>query len=121
MTRRITWALPVLLAALIVAGVQAHMALKKAEPADHATITTPPAAVTLWFTQEPDLAVARVTLNGPGGAVKLGTLATGDAMRLTAPIEGTMAEGAYSIDWQTAGDDGHVMKGSVAFTLGRAQ
>jgi methionine-rich copper-binding protein CopC len=121
MTRRIGWALPLLLVALAVSGLQAHMALKKAEPANGATIATAPTTVTLWFTQEPDLAVSRVTLAGPAGPVKLGAVKVGEGMQLTAPIEGTMTNGAYTLEWQTAGDDGHVQKGSVAFTLNRAQ
>jgi methionine-rich copper-binding protein CopC len=107
--------------AIFAAVVEAHMALKKTEPADRATVTAPPAAVTLWFTQKPDLAVSRLVLAGPAGEVKLGAPKVGDAMQLSAPIEGTMANGAYRIEWQTAGDDGHVQKGSVAFTLNRAQ
>lgn len=121
MNRRVSWAVLALLVAALVASVEAHMALKKAEPADRSTITAPPSAVTLWFTQKPDLAVSRVVLAGPGGEVKLGRLEAGKAMDLTAPVEGTLPDGAYRIEWQAAGDDGHIQKGSVAFALDRAQ
>jgi methionine-rich copper-binding protein CopC len=121
MNRRVRWAVLSLVVAAFAASVEAHMALKKAEPADKSTLNAAPAAVTLWFTQKPDLTVSRVTLAGPAGEVTLGRLQAGDAMQLTAPVEGTMADGAYRVDWQAAGDDGHIQKGSVAFTLRRAQ
>jgi len=121
MNRRISWAAFALCLAIFATVVEAHMALKKTEPAERATVTAPPPAITLWFTQKPDLTVSRLLLAGPSGAIKLGAVATGDAMQLTAPVEGTMADGAYRIEWQTAGDDGHVQKGTVAFTLDRAQ
>jgi len=121
MNRRVSWAVLALLGAALVASVEAHMALKKAEPADKSTITAPPAAVTLWFTQKPDITVSRLTLVGPSGEVRMGRLQTGNEMQLTAPVEGTLTNGAYRIDWQAAGDDGHIQKGSVAFTLNRAQ
>ncbi len=121
MNRRLSWAAFALVAAVLVAVVEAHMALKNTEPADGSTVTTPPAAVTLWFTQKPDLAVSRLTLAGPAGEVKLGRAQVGDTMQLSAPIEATMGDGAYQIEWQTAGDDGHIQKGTIAFTLDRAQ
>jgi methionine-rich copper-binding protein CopC len=34
-----------------------------------------------------------------------------------APIVGKMADGKYTVSWQTAGDDGHVQKGTFSFTL----
>ena len=60
MNRRITWAAFALCLAILATVVEAHMALKKTEPAERATITAPPAAITLWFTQKPDLAVSRL-------------------------------------------------------------
>jgi methionine-rich copper-binding protein CopC len=28
-----------------------------------------------------------------------------------------MADGRYTVNWQTAGDDGHLQKGTFAFTV----
>ena len=36
---------------------------------------------------------------------------------IMAAITGTMVDGKYAVDWQTAGDDGHVQKGAFTFTL----
>ena len=36
---------------------------------------------------------------------------------LMAPVTGKMADGKYTVNWQTAGDDGHVQKGTFAFNV----
>jgi methionine-rich copper-binding protein CopC len=121
---RSSWVLSVVMAALVVALVAApawaHMALSKAAPSDKATVTVAPTQVQLWFTQKPDMAVSRIVLSGASGEVKLGSLKVMDDRSLIAPIEGTLSDGTYTIAWQSAGDDGHVQKGQITFTLKRA-
>jgi methionine-rich copper-binding protein CopC len=112
--------LSLVMAALLAAPAWAHMALSKAAPSDKATVTVAPTQVQLWFTQKPDMAVSRIVLSSTSGEVKLGALKLVDERSLIAPIEGTLADGAYTIAWQSAGDDGHVQKGQVTFTLKRA-
>ena len=114
------WMLGLVMTALLAAPAWAHMALSKAAPSDKATVTVAPTQVQLWFTQKPDATVSRVVLSGAGGEVKLGTLKLVDERSLMAPIEGTLADGTYTIAWQSAGDDGHILKGQVTFTLKRA-
>ena len=36
---------------------------------------------------------------------------------LMARVSGRMPDGAYTARWQTAGDDGHVLKGEWTFTI----
>jgi methionine-rich copper-binding protein CopC len=36
-------------------------------------------------------------------------------------IDGTIADGAYVVTWQSAGDDGHLQKGDFKFTFKAAK
>jgi methionine-rich copper-binding protein CopC len=114
-------ALPFVLLALVslTVGLQAHMRLQKSEPAAGATLTAPPKAVSAHYSQKPDLKVTKLALKGPTGEIKLGAPRMMGDRHLMATVDGEMADGAYTLSWQTAGDDGHVQKGTVAFTLKR--
>jgi methionine-rich copper-binding protein CopC len=104
-------------AAALSVVVLAHMKVEKTEPANGATLTTPPPHVQLWLTQKPDMKVTKVELSGPSGKVTLGPAHTMSEKTLMAAVTGKMADGKYTVNWQTAGDDGHVQKGSFAFTV----
>jgi len=113
--------LPVLLASLGVTSLvwALHTALVKATPAIDGTVTAPPADLTLWFNERPDLSLSNIRLRAPDssyaelGGVKAGT----DSTALTVPVHGTLKPGKYTVLYRTAGDDGHVMRGSYSFTL----
>ena len=99
----------------------AHMKLSRTLPAADSTVTEAPSQVQAWFTQAPDPAVSRLSLEGPSGVVKLGALRVADDKSIAAPVEGTLAEGAYTVSWQAAGDDGHIQKGAFTFTVRAAR
>jgi methionine-rich copper-binding protein CopC len=105
---------------MTVSDVRAHAILQKSEPAQGATVTIPPKQVTLSFNERVDLAVSIVQVTGPAGKVDVGKLQAVEPRTLVAPLAGTLVDGAYKVAWQTAGDDGHVEKGVVAFVLKRA-
>lgn len=112
--------LPVLLAGVMCsATVLAHMALSKSLPAANAVVAAKPAKVQLWFSQTPDLAVSKLTLTGPSGVVKLAALAGAADKSMAAAVEGDTPDGAYTVTWQAAGDDGHVQKGEFTFSVRR--
>jgi len=117
MSRRVLSVMAVGLA--LSSTVLAHMALSKSLPAKDAVVASKPARVQLWFSQGPDLAVSKLTLTGPSGAVKLGALAADADKSLAAAVEGETPDGAYTVAWQAAGDDGHVQKGQFAFSVRR--
>jgi hypothetical protein len=96
---------------------QAHAKLQKSEPAAGTTVAAPPKQIQLWFNEKLDVAVSKVELTGPAGKVELGPVHAMDAKSLMAAIGGKVADGAYTVSWQTAGDDGHVVKGDYTFTL----
>jgi methionine-rich copper-binding protein CopC len=97
--------------------VQAHTKLEKSEPAANATVNKAPTSVQLWFNEAPDLKLTKVEVAGTAGKVELGPAHSMGKNNVMAAIVGTLANGKYTVSWQTAGDDGHVLKGTFAFTV----
>lgn len=115
MTRRIIHVVALL--ALVSSIALAHMEAHKTLPEDGATVTEAPEWVQVWYTQEPDSAVSKMTLTGPNGAVKL-FVHPADDNSLMGMVQGEkLVDGAYVVAWQAAGDDGHIQKGEYEFTL----
>ena len=104
-------------AVALAAVVQAHMKIEKTEPAEGSTLSTPPPHLQFILSEKPDLKVTKVELVGTAGKVTLGPAHMMGEKTLMAAITGKMADGKYTVNWQTAGDDGHVQKGSFAFTV----
>jgi len=96
-----------------------HMALQSAMPAADSKITAPPPSLQLTFTEAPDLAVSKLDLAGPTGAIRLNNLHVMNDNMLMAMVGGEMPDGEYTVAWQSAGDDGHLQKGTYKFTLKR--
>ena len=96
------------------------MKAAKTEPAADSTLTSPPARVQVWFTQAPDPMLTKLEVAGPAGAVKLNGFKVNDDKSVVAAVEGTLANGRYTVRWQSAGDDGHVQKGEFAFSVKQA-
>lgn len=116
-------AIPVLSGARSVAaapsGTSFHLQLEKSDPADSSVVAAPD-SLRLWFSQRTELSVTRVMLkNASGTALPLGALVRGGAADapVTAPVTGTLAPGAYSVDWRTMAADGHVVRGTIRFTV----
>jgi methionine-rich copper-binding protein CopC len=118
MSRRNIAFVSTLVAALaVVAVVRAHMKVEKTEPASGATLSAPPPHVQLFLTEKPDLKVTKVELVGASGKVELGPAHMMGEKALMAAITGKMPDGKYTVNWQTAGKDGHVQKGTFAFIV----
>lgn len=112
-----------MLAAIVAASaatVLAHMKATKMEPASGATVTTPPSRIQVWFTQAPDAKVSKIELTGPAGAVTLTAFEVTREKSIVASVADTLADGRYTVRWQSAGDDGHVQKGEYSFSVKRA-
>ena len=110
--------------ALLVIGtaavLSAHAKVEKSEPRSGTTLTAAPKQIQLWFNEEIDAAVSKIELTGGAGKVALAPIQATGKKSVTAAITGTVADGAYTVAWQTAGDDGHVVKGNFTFTVKRA-
>lgn len=123
--RTLAAALALVVAAVVVLGLMpatgwAHGALRRSTPADSARLTTAPRELRLEFTERPEMAVTTVTLLGArGDTVALASLAAvPDSNRVVvAPIRGGLAAGRYTVEWQTAGADGHPVRGRFTFTI----
>jgi methionine-rich copper-binding protein CopC len=96
------------------------MKLQKSEPAADSTVTTAPNTIQIWFSEAPDTKVSKVELAGPKGPIKVMGLHAMDKS-LMVMIDGTIADGAYVVTWQSAGDDGHLQKGDFKFTFKAAK
>ena len=101
-----------------------HLRLVRSTPAENAKLPPGPCHIELWFTEAPELAVTTLRLTGPGGhAVPLTHLsaqhARGQNPSVSANTRGPLAVGRYSLAWRTMAHDGHVMRGTIAFTVGR--
>ncbi|OQP87166.1 hypothetical protein BTR14_07000 [Rhizobium rhizosphaerae] len=97
----------------------AHAHLQAASPADKASITTSPEAITLTFSEALSLALSGITLTAEGkGAVTTGAARLGpDGKSLTVPLTAPLAPGAYQVDWHVLSVDGHKTRGTLHFTV----
>ena len=97
----------------------AHGALTRSTPAAGDRLTAVPRELRLTFSEDVELALARLALDGPHGVVALGALSLApDSSRvLVAPIPGGLTAGDYTVRWQVAGSDGHPVNGEYAFTI----
>jgi methionine-rich copper-binding protein CopC len=98
-----------------------HLHLERSEPAANDTVAAAPAAVKLWFSEQPELAVTTIRLSTTGGgAVALAPLArdTGATAPVVATLRGHPAAGAYNVWWRSTARDGHVSTGQFQFVIG---
>lgn len=98
-------------------GEPPHLTLTRSAPSAGSTLETFPARLQLWFSEEPLLLLTGITLTGPSGAVKLGAPRAASEQSLVVSVETALEPGAYRIAWKTAGDDGHVVRGTVDFSM----
>lgn len=96
-----------------------HNHLVKSAPLTGETVSSPK-AITLWFAEKPELAFSSIELSGADAAtVPLGKVApvAGDSLAIAAPVTGALKPGAYTVNWKTAGKDGHQIRGKFGFTV----
>ena len=103
--------------ALIVFGVtaNAHAHLQKSSPADHSTISTSPPNLVLNFSEAARLTALSIQ-KGDAPKQDLRPLPTTAAQQVSIPLP-ALTPGAYTVSWRVVSDDGHVMGGSLHFTL----
>jgi hypothetical protein len=101
-----------------------HPKLVKSSPAANDTVRNSPTAITLWFTERVELAVARIRLmDAKGAAVALGTVMPvadrGDGRGITAAVTHPLSAGSYTVQWSAMASDGHALKASFAFVVAK--
>jgi methionine-rich copper-binding protein CopC len=99
------------------AGVLAHAKMVASVPKDGTTVAAGLSEIEFTFSKPMRLTLVRVhPLKGGDDIVVTGALpkAMGDAAKVpVAPL----AAGAYAVSWTAVAEDGHVMQGSLAFTV----
>jgi copper transport protein len=94
----------------------AHTHLVKAVPADGSTVMVSPPNFVLTFA-EPARLTALSLQKDAEPAKKIGPLPAAPAAEISIPAP-RLAAGKYVLSWRAVSDDGHVMPGKVAFTVG---
>ena len=124
MTKRVVMTLLALLTSGLVlftpALAQAHGALKSSVPAAGAHLGVAPRELRLTFTESPELTFTTLILRqADGTAVALGRMSFArDSRRaVIAAVLGALAAGTYTVEWKTAGADGHPVTGRFDFTI----
>lgn len=105
------------------AELLAHAHLTRSTPSAGDRLAAPPTAVSLWFSEAPEVAFSTITLLGPGSArVTLGPIerVSGEPLAISAPIGSPLAPGEYTVVWQTAASDGHPSRGRFSFVVLRS-
>jgi methionine-rich copper-binding protein CopC len=95
-----------------------HFELVRSTPAKNATIKAGRDSLQMWFTQVPAAGVSRVTLKTAQGAAVAGktTIVPSEKSMYFDPDK-PLVRGRYIISWRGAGDDGHVMSGTIPFAV----
>jgi methionine-rich copper-binding protein CopC len=100
-----------------------HVHLVRSEPASNDTLHVAPAAIKLWFSEDPELAITSVALSMSmgGGTMPITVSAVHrDAAPhspIVADVTGKLTPGAYTVTWKTAATDGHPASGTIAFVV----
>jgi methionine-rich copper-binding protein CopC len=111
-----------LLLAAVCTGVSlsAHLTVVKTQPVADSTISTLPERLAVWFSQAPSNRLSRLELRGPNGdqVIELEkATVSAEEQSLSVRLPATLTSGTYTVAWRTAGDDGHVMRGTFTFRV----
>lgn len=108
----------------------AHARLERSTPTAGATVATAPATIDLWFNELLDDEFNEVEVfrakpdHSPADDQNLATgkpqVDDADRTHLVVPV-GTLAEGAYVVQWKVLSRDGHSARGRVPFRVGTSQ
>ena len=93
----------------------AHAHLEKSSPADGSVLTTSPSSIALNFSEAARLTALSIQ-RGDEAKQNLKPLPTTAAQQISVPLP-PLKPGAYSLTWRVLSDDGHVMSGTLHFTL----
>jgi copper transport protein len=111
-----------LLLGLSATTASAHSLLTSSTPADGAALQSPPARVTLTFTEPPDPGLSTINVLGPSGTeVDTGPVQkpAGDPLTIQVAPPAGLPNGVYTVTWRVVSEaDGHLSAGSFAFGVG---
>jgi methionine-rich copper-binding protein CopC len=96
-------------------AASAHAHLQKASPADGSLVTTSPSRIVLNFSESARLTAASIQ-KGDDPRQSLKPLPAAAARQISVPLP-QLTPGSYSVNWRVVSEDGHVMSGTLRFTL----
>jgi copper transport protein len=112
----------VALALLIPSVALAHANLLSSDPADGSSLDHAPTAITLRFSERPDLGLSAVeVLDSAGGKVPTGPIqpVAGDPTSLRVSFPSAVSDGVYTVTWRAVSAvDGHFTTGTITFGIG---
>lgn len=102
--------------AMLAGPCMAHAKLQSSSPANAAQLTEPPKTLTLNFNEAAQLAVLKLLNGGKEIPIAMDKKAKA-SQSFSFPLP-ALAAGNYTVQWTAvAADDGHVTKGSFAFSI----
>ena len=95
-----------------------HFALSKSAPEKDASVG-PPDELRLWFTQEPQDNSLSIRLMAGKEPVETGSVVQDpdDGTVFSVAIDNALGAGDYTIAWRGLGQDGHVARGEIPFSV----
>jgi len=100
--------------ALSIPAAYAHSPLLHSEPGNGATLEAPPAQIKLEFKNPVKLVLIRFSGGNMDQKLRPKSLVESDEHSLILP---ELSAGNYKAAWRAIGKDGHVMKGSIEFSV----
>ena len=101
-------------------AVRAHAALVESEPADGAVLQEPRARLRLRF-DEPVKLLGLSLLDRQGVQRELTAAAVNDGQQIVVDLAEDLAQGGHLLSWRVSSLDGHVVSGTLGFSIGAAE
>ncbi|MCY7343940.1 MAG: copper resistance protein CopC [Pseudonocardia sp.] len=95
----------------------AHTRLQNSDPADGASVATPPTSLALTFDEPMQPGFSTITLIGPDGVAYQTGDTTVDGGAVGTALLPLGPAGRYEVGYRVVSDDGHPVTGGIAFTL----
>lgn len=106
-----------LVAALLPAAAAAHAILIHSDPSAGARLTAPPDHITLRFDEAYVAGSERVSLRKADGTIVPLPRVSGSGAQVVQPLP-TGLRGVFVVSWSLLSDDGHLVAGDFAFSVG---
>lgn len=101
--------------AITAVGAQAHTKLQTSVPAEGSKLTAPPSSLMLHFSEATQVTALMIQKDSAAEQA-LAPLPKEPSAMLTVPLS-KLAPGSYVVSWRAVGDDNHVTKGVLHFSV----
>jgi methionine-rich copper-binding protein CopC len=112
---RVTTLLTVSALYLLAGSAFAHTKLQASTPAAGSKLSSPPASITLQFSEATQLTALTIRKDQASDQ-QLGPLPRDPAAKVTVSVP-KLEAGSYVVTWRAIGADNHVMKGELHFSV----